>query len=62
MVCGPEGQQAINAAFNVTGLTVTTPTWVDHLYSCTYQYPSGSFDLSVKELPTIDATVATSRR
>jgi hypothetical protein len=57
MVCGPEGQSAISAALNVTGLSVTTPTWVDHLYQCTYQYPSGSFSLSVKELPTIDATV-----
>jgi len=57
MVCGPEGQTAVNAAFNLTGLVVTMPTWVDHLYSCTYQYPSGSFDLSVKELPTIAATV-----
>jgi hypothetical protein len=57
MVCGPEGQSAVGAAFNVTGLSVTTPTWVDHLYGCTYQYPSGSFSLSVKELPTIAATV-----
>ncbi|HEX2785293.1 MAG TPA: hypothetical protein VHN36_17040 [Ilumatobacteraceae bacterium] len=57
MVCGTEGQAAVNAAFNMTGLVVTTPTWVDHLYGCTYQYPSGSFDLSVKELPTIAATV-----
>ena len=57
MVCATEGQAAINAAFNLTGLVVTTPTWVDHLYSCTYQYPSGSFDLSVKELPSIAATV-----
>jgi hypothetical protein len=57
MVCGTDGQTAINTAFHVTGLVVTTPTWVDHLYACTYQYPSGSFDLSVKELPTIAATV-----
>ena len=54
---GADDQTAINAALNVTGLQVATPTWVDHLYSCTYQYPSGSFDLSVKELPTIAETV-----
>lgn len=57
MVCGSDGQTALTAAFNVTGLNVTTPTWVDHLYGCIYQYPSGSFALSVKELPTIAATV-----
>jgi hypothetical protein len=57
MVCGADGQTALNTALNLTGLTVTTPTWVDHLYSCTYEYPTGSFNLSVKELPTIAATV-----
>jgi hypothetical protein len=57
MVCGSDGQTALNTALNLTGLHVTTPTWVDHFYSCTYQYPSGSFTLSVKELPTIAATV-----
>jgi hypothetical protein len=29
---------------------VQTPTWVDHLYSCQYSYPTGSITLSVKEL------------
>jgi len=57
MVCGADGQTALNLALNVAGLSVTTPKWVDHLYSCVYQYPSGSFALSVKELPTIAATV-----
>ena len=27
---------------------VQTPSWADHLYSCTYQYPNGSMVLSVK--------------
>jgi hypothetical protein len=57
MVCGSEGQTALNAAFKVTALRVTTPTWVDHLYGCTYQYPVGSFTISVKELPNIPTTV-----
>jgi hypothetical protein len=57
MICGADGQTALNTALNLTGLKVSAPTWVDHLYSCTYQYPSGTFDLSVKELPTIAATV-----
>ena len=34
--------------------TVTTPTWTDHRYACTYTYPeahpTGSFEVSVKEL------------
>ena len=31
------------------------PTWVDHLYSCRYGYPTGSIELSVKELSSWDA-------
>jgi len=57
MVCGSEAQQELSAAFNIDA-DVTTPTWVDHLFACTYQYPEGSFALSVKELPTIQDTVA----
>ena len=57
MVCGSDGQTAIAAALSLTGLHVATPTWVDHLYQCTYQFSTGSFALSVKELPTIAATV-----
>ena len=30
--------------------TVSRPTWVHHLYSCQYSYPTGSMVLSVKEL------------
>src|SRR4029079_18397147 len=26
------------------------PTWKDHIYSCTFVYPKGSFTLSTKEL------------
>ena len=37
---------------------VTTPTWVDSVYSCTYQYPDGSFTLSVKDLADHAATTA----
>ena len=57
MICSPDGQAALSTALNVTAKRVTTPTWVDHLYSCTYQYDSGSFSVSVKELPTIPATI-----
>jgi hypothetical protein len=57
MICNTDGQEAIDTAFNLVPPKVTAPTWVDHLYSCTYQYDSGSFDLSVKELPSIPETV-----
>jgi hypothetical protein len=55
MVCGSEVQEDLTAMFNVDA-DVTTPTWTDHLLACTYQYPGGSFALSVKELPTIEDT------
>ena len=32
------------------------PTWIDHLYSCRYIYPNGSFTLSVKELSSWSQT------
>jgi hypothetical protein len=37
---------------------VSTPTWVDHLYSCQYGYPDGSMQLSVKELSSWAQTYA----
>jgi hypothetical protein len=56
MVCASEGQEELGAALRAQA-HVTTPTWVDHLYGCTYEYPDGSFALSVKELPTLASTV-----
>jgi hypothetical protein len=38
--------------------TISTPTWVDHLYSCSYGYPTGSMVLSVKELSSWGQTKA----
>jgi hypothetical protein len=37
---------------------VTAPTWVDHVYSCTYAYFNGSMSLSVKELSSRAETSA----
>ena len=41
---------------------VSTPTWVDHRYSCTYDYPDatapGSFEVSVTELSSWPETYA----
>jgi hypothetical protein len=60
-VCSDEAQADMVSALGETA-EVTTPTWVDDLYSCTYRYPtatpSGSYTVSVKELSTWDQTYA----
>ncbi len=48
-VCSNEAQREMATALGPTA-TVSTPTWADHVYSCTYAYPNGSFTLSVTEL------------
>ena len=48
-VCASEAQKDIAEVLGVKAV-VQTPTWVDHLYACRYQYPDGSMVLSVKEL------------
>ena len=50
MVCAPEAQRELATALGVAATTVTTPTWVDHLYSCRYVYANGVIPVSVKEL------------
>jgi hypothetical protein len=57
MVCAPEAQRDIAAPLGVTA-TVGTPTWEDHTYSCRYEYPDGSFTVSVKELSSSAETDA----
>jgi hypothetical protein len=57
VVCQKEAQTDINSALGERA-TVSTPTWVDHLYSCRYGYPSGSMELSIKELSSKDQTTA----
>ncbi|NMI01197.1 hypothetical protein [Pseudonocardia acidicola] len=57
MVCG-KAQPDIAAALGVTPVRVDTPAWVDHVYSCRYVYPTGSFVVSVKELSSWPETFA----
>jgi hypothetical protein len=58
-VCSPDdGQKEIAAALGVSPVRVEAPTWQDHLYACHYDYPDGSFILSVKELPGDAQTIA----
>jgi hypothetical protein len=50
MVCEAEVRGDIAKSLGAPATKVTKSTWKDHLYSCTYVYPNGSFVLSVKEL------------
>jgi hypothetical protein len=49
MICRPKARQEIASVLGQFA-TVSHPTWVNHLYSCQYKYPTGSMVLSVKEL------------
>jgi hypothetical protein len=51
MICSQEAAEDIAASLGVKA-TVSTPTWVDHVYSCNYTYTNGVIKLSVKELQT----------
>jgi hypothetical protein len=56
MVCESEAEGDITALLGVPPDRVEPPSWSDSLYSCRYDYPGGSFLLSVKELPDEQAT------
>jgi len=58
MVCAKEAQAALVVSLGATPVQVTTPTWADHVYSCQYVYPTGTFSLSVKELDNAKQTAA----
>ena len=49
MICKPKARQEIASVLGEFA-TVSHPTWVHHLYSCRYSYPTGSMVLSVREL------------
>ena len=49
MVCSTKAGKELAATLGVSGV-IERPTWIDHLYSCHYTYPNGTFTLSVKEL------------
>jgi hypothetical protein len=57
MVCASEAQSELTQVLGVRAV-VATPTWIDHLYSCRYQYPNGVLTLSVKELSSWPQTFA----
>ena len=53
---GPAREIAL--ALGVKPVTVSTPTWIDQLYSCRYEYSTGVMTLSVKELSSWAQTFA----
>ncbi len=58
MICAHEAREDLAGVLAEKPTTVTTPTWVDHLYSCDYEYPEGTVTLSVKELDNAARTTA----
>jgi hypothetical protein len=52
MICADEAQEDLAGVLAVNA-KVSTPKWRDRIYSCTYRYPTGSFNISVTELPKI---------
>jgi hypothetical protein len=57
MPCQAEAQREIADALGVKG-EVTDKTWIDHRYSCTYVYRTGTFTLSIQELSSWGETYA----
>jgi len=55
MVCGHEEQHKIEVYLGEVA-RVTTPTWHDDTYRCSYVYPEGPVHLAVKELGSWAAT------
>jgi hypothetical protein len=56
-VCAREAKKDIRETLGVRAV-VSKPTWVNHAYSCRYQYPNGQFQLTVKELSSWPQTYA----
>jgi|GEM_PF-2864863 len=58
MVCEAEVQEDLVATLRVSPSKPPTATWRDHVYACSYTYPTGTMVLSVKELADDQAAVA----
>ena len=56
MVCESEAEGNITGLLGIPPDGIDPPTWTDSTYTCRYRYPTGSFTLSVKELPDRPAT------
>lgn len=60
MICAAEAQKDIyDSATGVKTVSISKPTWVDHVYSCDYVYPGGArLRLAVKEVSSKAETTA----
>lgn len=58
MVCSSEAAEDIEGALGIGTTRPPKATWSDRLYSCPYEYPSGTMRLSVKDLPDTAAVEA----
>lgn len=58
MICETEAKDDIyQSATGVKTIAAFKPKWVDHTYSCDYDYPGGvKMTLSVKEVSNVDET------
>jgi hypothetical protein len=56
MICEAEVEADLVQALGRTTVHPVTPSWTDDVYSCAYEYPDGSFTLSVKQLPDSAST------
>lgn len=52
MACSDEVRDETVIYLGIEPTSITTPTWADRLYGCTYIYSGGSIALSIKELAT----------
>jgi hypothetical protein len=55
MVCDSEIRGDVATALALSAQPTATPTWANHLYTCTYHLAPGPLVLSVKELPDVPA-------
>ncbi len=58
MVCGDEISEDVETALQLKTAPPTSSTYVDQLFSCTYQLQGGPFVLSVKDTTTVPAATA----
>lgn len=58
MICEPEVKNDLSSLVGLQPNQPLSPTWKDHVYSCTYHYKGGAITLSVKELTDKSSTDA----
>jgi hypothetical protein len=57
MICRHETIADLASVLGVATVRRPVATWVGHTYTCPYVYSDGTMTLSVKELPTLGATL-----